>query len=131
MPRASAPAGRPGRSWPRLFLHAAIAIICVAWFLPSIGLLVSSFRPKNPIAITGWWEAFAPPFSFTLDNYAHVLTRGHMGLSFVNSLIIAVPSTAMPILIAAFAAYASRGCAFPSRRPSSRRSSASSSCPRR
>jgi alpha-glucoside transport system permease protein len=113
MPRTAASARGVGRSWPRFFLHASIAIICVAWFLPSIGLLVSSFRPKNLIAITGWWEAFAPPFRFTLDNYSHVLTRGHMGLSFMNSLIIAVPSTAMPILIAAFAAYAFAWMRFP------------------
>ena len=29
-----------------------------------------------------------------------------MGRSFVNSLLIAIPSTVMPILVAAFAAYA-------------------------
>jgi alpha-glucoside transport system permease protein len=36
-----------------------------------------------------------------------------MGLSFLNSLIIAVPSTVMPILIAAFAAYAFAWMRFP------------------
>jgi len=100
-----------------LFLHAAIAIICVAWSLPSLGLLISSFRPKNLIAISGWWEAFSTPFAFTLDNYAYVLSRGHMGLSFVNSLIIAIPSTVMPILIAAFAAYAFAWMRFPLKEP--------------
>jgi alpha-glucoside transport system permease protein len=113
MPSATASAARVGRRWPRFFLHAAIAVICVAWFLPSLGLFVSSVRPKNLIAITGWWEAFIPPFRFTLDNYVHVLSQGHMGLSFVNSLIIAVPSTIMPILIAAFAAYAFAWMRFP------------------
>lgn len=103
--------------WPRFFLHATIAIICAAWSLPSLGLFISSFRPKNHIAITGWWEAFASPFKFTLDNYAYVLSRGHMGISFVNSLIIAIPSTVMPILIAAFAAYAFAWMRFPFKEP--------------
>lgn len=115
MPRISH-VGHTAR-WPRLFLHAAIAIICVAWSLPSLGLLISSFRPKNLIAISGWWEAFSTPFAFTLDNYAYVLSRGHMGLSFVNSLIIAIPSTVMPILIAAFAAYAFAWMRFPLKEP--------------
>jgi alpha-glucoside transport system permease protein len=110
----SAIAGRrPGPAWPRLFLHAAIVLICAAWLLPSLGLLVSSLRPKSLIAITPWWEALSAPMKFTIDNYAHVLTRGHMGLSFVNSLIIAVPSTVMPIMIAAFAAYAFAWMRFP------------------
>jgi alpha-glucoside transport system permease protein len=113
MPSATTPARRAGLLRPRFFLHVAIIVICVAWFLPSLGLFVSSVRPKNLIAITGWWEAFIPPFRFTLDNYAHVLSQGHMGLSFVNSLIIAVPSTIMPILIAAFAAYAFAWMRFP------------------
>jgi alpha-glucoside transport system permease protein len=111
MPRPAA--RRVGRSWPRLFLHAAVVLICAAWTLPSLGLFVSSLRPKNLIAITPWWEAFSAPLRFTLDNYSHVLAQGHMGVSFVNSLIIAVPSTVMPILIAAFAAYAFAWMRFP------------------
>ncbi len=46
-----------------------------------------------------------PPV-FTLDNYRTVLTSEGIGQSFVNSLTVAVPATVIPILIAAFAAYA-------------------------
>ncbi|MGV1915191.1 carbohydrate ABC transporter permease [uncultured Agrobacterium sp.] len=46
-----------------------------------------------------------PPI-FTLDNYRTVLLSEGIGQSFVNSLTVAIPATIIPILIAAFAAYA-------------------------
>ncbi|MCE5256023.1 MAG: carbohydrate ABC transporter permease [Spirochaetaceae bacterium] len=97
----------------RFFLHLAIIVLCVLWITPTLGLVVSSFRPKNLIALTGWWEAFKSSFQFTLDNYSHVLNQGHMGTSFMNSLIISIPSTVMPIIIGAFAAYAFAWLKFP------------------
>jgi alpha-glucoside transport system permease protein len=98
---------------PAFFVNAVLVIICLAWLAPSLGLFLSSFRPKNLIALSGWWHALVPPFSFTLDNYSYVLLRGHMGLSFLNSLIIAVPATVIPIIIAAYAAYAFAWMRFP------------------
>ncbi|MEW5816254.1 MAG: carbohydrate ABC transporter permease [Spirochaetota bacterium] len=86
--------------------HLCILVICFLWIIPSLGLLVSSFRPTNLTATTGWWTAFKTPFTFTLENYRYVINRSGMGRSFINSLLIAVPSTIMPIMIAAFAAYA-------------------------
>ncbi|NTE85436.1 carbohydrate ABC transporter permease [Agrobacterium rubi] len=50
--------------------------------------------------------AVATPPIFTLDNYRTVLTSEGIGQSFVNSLTVAIPATVIPILIAAFAAYA-------------------------
>ena len=96
-------------------LHFVILIICALWFLPTFGLLISSFRPPNLIMTTGWWKSFKTPFTFTLANYKNVLTTGNMARSFFNSLIIAIPSTVMPIMIAAFAAYAFSWMKFPGR----------------
>jgi alpha-glucoside transport system permease protein len=93
---------KTGGSWPvRLGLIAVIAI----WSIPTVGLLVSSVRPADDIRTSGWWTMFAGNFSFTLDNYTDVLDAG-MGDSFVNSLAVAIPATVIPILAAAFAAYA-------------------------
>ena len=74
--------------------------------LPSVGLFISSFRPRHLIQSSGWWQAFKLPITLTLENYGKVLTQSGMGLSFFNSLLIAIPATVFPILIAAFAAYA-------------------------
>ncbi len=96
-------------------LHIIIIVICAIWIVPSLGLFVSSFRPANLISTTGWWRAFTTPFKFTLENYGHVLTQSNMGRSFFNSLLIAVPATVMPIMIAAFGAYAFAWMRFPGR----------------
>ena len=45
----------------RIPLHLVIIVLCILWFIPTMGLLVSSFRPVSKIATTGWWTAFNPP----------------------------------------------------------------------
>ncbi|WP_110753670.1 carbohydrate ABC transporter permease [Phyllobacterium leguminum] len=55
------------------------------------------------------------PPQFTLDNYREVLSAQGLGRSFINSLTVAIPSTIIPILIAAFAAYALAWMKFPGR----------------
>lgn len=50
--------------------------------------------------------AVSTPPIFTLDNYRTVLASEGIGQAFVNSLTVAIPATVIPILIAAFAAYA-------------------------
>jgi alpha-glucoside transport system permease protein len=96
-------------------LHLAIVAVSLLWMVPSLGLLVSSFRPADQVATTGWWTAFSTPFAFTLENYEQVLSARNMGQSFVNSLSIAVPTTVIVILVAAFAAYALAWMPFPGR----------------
>ena len=55
------------------------------------------------------------PPRFTLDNYIAVLNASGLARSFVNSLTVAIPSTVIPILISAFAAYALAWMRFPGR----------------
>jgi len=55
------------------------------------------------------------PPRFTLANYAGVLGAAGLGRSFLNSMTVAVPATVIPILIAAFAAYALAWMRFPGR----------------
>jgi len=102
----------------RPLLHAIIVLISLMWLLPSVGLLISSFRVRNDVMSSGWWTVFQHPFEFTqysLKNYTHVITANGMGKAFLNSLLITVPSTIIPIMIAAFAAYAFARMEFPGR----------------
>ncbi len=87
----------------------SVVIIAALWSLPTAGLFISSFRHQRDIQRTGWWEVLQQPFEFsqyTLDNYVDVLTAHGMAEAFVNSLIVTIPATVIPITIAAFAAYA-------------------------
>jgi len=102
----------------RPLLHIVIVLISLMWLLPSVGLLITSFRVRNDVMSSGWWTVFQHPFEFTqysLKNYTHVITANGMGQAFLNSLLITIPSTIIPIMIAAFAAYAFARMEFPGR----------------
>jgi alpha-glucoside transport system permease protein len=96
-------------------IHVGIILICLIWLVPTVGLLVSSFRPGPLVRTTGWWTAFTVPFQFTLENYQQVISANNLGQSFINSLFIAIPATVIPIMVAAFAAYAFAWMEFPGR----------------
>ncbi len=59
--------------------------------------------------------AVTPP-SFSLNNYREVLASEGVSESFINTFTVAIPSTVLPIAIAAFAAYAFSWMEFPGRR---------------
>ena len=61
-----------------------------------------------------FYTAEIPP-RFTLDNYREVLGTEGLGQSFLNSLTVTIPATVIPILVAAFAAYALAWMRFPGR----------------
>jgi alpha-glucoside transport system permease protein len=86
-------------------VRIVLGIICFLWIVPVFGLFVSSFRGEQDANSTGWWTVLAHP-SLTTANYHDVLTQANLGSAFVNSLAITLPATFIPILIAAFAAYA-------------------------
>jgi len=90
-------------------VHAALLFIGAVWLVPTIGLFVTSFRDRDDIHSSGWWTALVDR-RFSLDTYIHVLTsRGttdSLAQNFLNSLIITIPSTILPVLIASLAAYA-------------------------
>lgn len=61
-----------------------------------------------------YFAAESPP-KFTFDNYRTVLTADGMDRAFINTLTVTIPSTVIPILVAAFAAYALAWMDFPGR----------------
>jgi alpha-glucoside transport system permease protein len=189
---------RRSRFVSSLLVNGALAVVCLLWTIPTLGLLVSSFRDRIDINTTGWWTVFPHrdwvesaelkpdagvdrngPMSiggvtatfeefqkgitsptgqrltwvgnrrigyvavetqqwtsnstFTLQNYQQVLAGGtyvaklkdgstdtqtgnDMGQSFLNSLAVTIPSTVIPIALAAFAAYGFAWMRFPGRK---------------
>jgi alpha-glucoside transport system permease protein len=183
-----------------LLVNGGLLLLVLIWSIPTLGLLVSSFRTRFDIQSTGWWnilphhewemvstldpkalgldpngvmtvegatgtfeelragieapdgktrvtwvgnkrlgtievqkKTWAVTWDFTLDNYKQVLLGSgveaknpdgtvellpgqDMSQAFLNSLAVSIPSTVIPILIAAFAAYAFAWMHFPGRR---------------
>lgn len=55
------------------------------------------------------------PARFTFENYGRVLGAEGLGRAFLNTLTVSIPATVIPILVAAFAAYALAWMQFPGR----------------
>ena len=187
--------------WTGPFLiNGVLLLLVIIWSVPTLGLLVSSFRTRTDLQTSGWWtilphrqwemvsvadpvqlglnpdevmsvegvqgtfeelrqgvmspdgetrvtwignkrlgkievqkQVWTTNLDFTLDNYRQILTARNVEIvnpdgsiqtipgqnmmqAFINSLAVAVPSTIIPILIAAFAAYAFAWMNFPGRR---------------
>ena len=90
----------------------AAIVIAVLWTVPTVGLLVTSFRPQSDITSSGWWTVFNfwddRPTNFTFSNYEQALFGGQTSLAtyFVNTIVVTLPSVVIPISIALLAAYA-------------------------
>jgi alpha-glucoside transport system permease protein len=94
--------------------HIILGLIALVWLVPSIGLLVTSFRPSADMRSTGWWTVLFEP-RFTLASYERVLSAEGMGGAFLNSVWITIPSTILPLIIASMAAFALAWIKFPFR----------------
>ncbi len=90
-------------------VRVIVGIIVLIWLIPAIGLLITSLRTPGAIASTGWWTVFTSlgdTGQWTLANYNEVLASNGFAGAFLNTLVVSVPATIMPITIATFAAYA-------------------------
>ena len=91
-----------GRRWP---IHLTLLVLSVIWILPVLGVTITSLRRPADISASGWWTVLQDP-RLTLDNYANVINSLGFGKAFLNSILITVPSTVLPIAIGSLAAFA-------------------------
>lgn len=102
-------AGYIRRSLSSRFASLAAVVIALMWTVPTVGLLITSFRPPLDINKTGWWTVVKEP-TFTVENYVKVWNSKANGIPFyeflTNTFIIVIPSVVIPITIASLAAYA-------------------------
>ncbi|MGH9111615.1 MAG: carbohydrate ABC transporter permease [Acidimicrobiales bacterium] len=90
-------------------VRVTVLVIVALWLVPTVGVLVTSFRPESVVDTSGWWTSFGHVFEsgqWTFENYRQALDAGGFQNAFLNSLAVTIPATVIPITIAAFAAYA-------------------------
>lgn len=92
----------------RIPLHLILLAFTAVWLVPTLGLLVTSFRSPENIFGSGWWTVFADLFNvdqYTFENYMQVIYKQGLGRSFLNSLAISVPSTIISTFMGAMVAF--------------------------
>ena len=103
----------PGRKiFSSKIATTVVWITTIVWTIPTMGLLVTSFKTDKNILGIAWWNSLLHP-DFTLENYKNVffgdntesLSTGVLPY-FINSIVITLPATVFPIVIATMAAYA-------------------------
>lgn len=108
-------AQRIGRFATSGIVNVILLIIAVFWLVPTVGLLLTSFRSAGDNAASGWWTVFTKPAELTIQNYSNLLSNPTITGSFWNTIVIAVPTTILVVAIGALAAYAFAWLHFPGR----------------
>jgi multiple sugar transport system permease protein len=95
--------------------HIIAWTVAAIWIIPFLGVFMASIRPFNEIR-NGWWnfQTVTPTLEgfSKAENYLRTIS---LSSSIINSFIVAVPATFIPILVAALAAYSFARFKFPTR----------------
>ena len=65
---------------PPLWVRIVLALICIAWVVPTFGLAITSFREQDDATDSGWWTIFTNPANLTrltLENYGDVFEQAN------------------------------------------------------
>jgi alpha-glucoside transport system permease protein len=99
----------------RLPLHVVIAIFVAIWIIPTVGMVINSFRGVADMSQSGWWTTLFPPHGFTFASYQQVLGLEGVAPSILYSVLITIPATVIQLTIATMGAYAFAWMKFPGR----------------
>ncbi|MYY86280.1 MULTISPECIES: carbohydrate ABC transporter permease [unclassified Streptomyces] len=96
-------------------LRVFLVLVGLFWLVPTIGLLIGSFRTPEDMSESGWWKAFSAPSQLTFDNYSTLLKDETITDSILSSIMITVPATLLVVVIGSLAGYAFAWMEFPGR----------------
>lgn len=108
-----------GQRIVRFFSHGVVnfvlVVIALFWLVPTLGLLLLSLRSSGDNAASGWWTIFTEPAQLTIENYQGLLSNPTITGSLWNTIMIAVPTTLLVVLVGSLAGYAFAWMEFPGR----------------
>jgi multiple sugar transport system permease protein len=88
--------------WPRVGLHAFLAVTAVLWLAPVVWTFYTSLRPYSDTATHGYVSV---PHTINLKNYSNAWSQAELPHFFLNSLIITVPAVILTLLFASAVAF--------------------------
>ena len=83
-------------------IFAILVILAVLFLLPTVGVLLSSVKPKRDIAMGDLWSA---PSSLYLENYTEVLSNPAVHRYFLNTFLVTIPATIASTALGSLAGY--------------------------
>jgi len=97
-----------------ILTHIIAWAVSLVWIIPFFGVFMASIRPL-PEILNGWWnfEVFNPTLRGFLGAWNH--PTAPLSRALLNSLIVTIPSTVIPIFVAALGAYSFARFRFPTR----------------
>ena len=101
--------------WERVAILLTAWAAGLIWIIPFMGILMASIRPQREL-IHGWWNISEITISFNnfLNAWNHPTAPIGQGLK--NSLIVTIPATILPLMLATLAAYGLLRLRFPGRK---------------
>jgi multiple sugar transport system permease protein len=95
-------------------VHLIAWTVALLWTIPFLSVVMSAIRPTSEI-LDGWW--LIDEFNPSINNFVSVLSNPSfpLGRGMVNSFIVAIPATFIPIFVAALAGYGFARFSFPVR----------------
>jgi alpha-glucoside transport system permease protein len=108
-------AARLVRFVSRAPVYLLLVFVGLLWLVPTLGLFFTSLLEPADIGTKGWWEILSEPSAATFDNYRDIFDNEAITSAIFTTLWVSLGGTILPILVAAFAAYAFAWLEFPGR----------------